>query len=101
MTQIEGLNPFRPGSGGSPPYLAGRESEQGRLRKILAEISAGRSPGAETVMYGPRGMGKTVLLNWLVDEAEKTAKTQSSLADSPSVPDNFSISKVSLEQIDL
>ncbi len=68
MTQIEGLNPFRPGDGQRPPYLAGRESEQGRLRKILAEISAGRPPAANMVMYGPRGMGKTVLLHWLKDE---------------------------------
>ena len=68
MTQIGDFNPFKPGSGGSPPYLAGRESEQGRFRQILAEMSAGRSPAAETVMYGPRGMGKTVLLHWLKDE---------------------------------
>ena len=68
MTQIGDFNPFKPGSGGSPPYLAGRESEQGRFRQILAEISAGRSPDADMVMYGPRGMGKTVLLHWLKDE---------------------------------
>ena len=68
MTQIEGLNPFRPGDGQRPPYLAGRENEQGRLRQILAELSAGRSPAANMVMYGPRGMGKTVLLHWLKDE---------------------------------
>ena len=74
MTQIEGLNPFRPGDGQRPPYLAGRENEQGRLRQILAELSAGRSPAANMVMYGPRGMGKTVLLNWLENEAGKTEK---------------------------
>ena len=74
MTLIKDLNPFNPGSGESPPYLAGRENEQGRLRKILAKMSAGRSPGAETVIYGPRGMGKTVLLNWIRDEVEKTAQ---------------------------
>ncbi len=68
MTQIEGLNPFTPGTGQLPPYLAGRESEQGRFRQILAKISAGRSPDADIVMYGPRGMGKTVLLHWLKDE---------------------------------
>ena len=74
MTQIGDFNPFKPGSGGSPPYLAGRESEQGRFRQILAEISAGRSPDADMVMYGPRGMGKTVLLNWLENEVKKTAQ---------------------------
>ena len=68
MTEIGDFNPFNPGSGGSPPYLAGRESEQGRFRQILAKMSAGRSPDADIVMYGPRGMGKTVLLHWLKDE---------------------------------
>ncbi len=37
-------------------------------------MAAGESPDAEMVMYGPRGMGKTVLLNWLENEVEKTAK---------------------------
>ena len=74
MTQIESLNPFTPGTGQLPPYLAGRENEQGRFRQILAKISAGRSPDADIVMYGPRGMGKTVLLNWIRDEVEKTAQ---------------------------
>ena len=89
MTQIEGLNPFRPGDGQRPPYLAGRESEQGRLRKILAEISAGRPPAANMVMYGPRGMGKTVLLNWLVDEAEKTDMKDNSIRTSSATPNQL------------
>ena len=65
MTQIGDFNPFNPGSGGSPPYLAGRENEQRQLKQILAKISAGEPPAADMVMYGPRGMGKTVLLRWL------------------------------------
>ncbi|WP_424947463.1 AAA family ATPase [Candidatus Spongiihabitans sp.] len=89
MTQIGDFNPFNPGSGESPPYLAGRESEQGRLRKILAEISAGRSPAAETVMYGPRGMGKTVLLNWLEDEVEKGGAKNNSIRVSRVTPDQL------------
>ena len=89
MTQIGDFNPFNPGSGESPPYLAGRESEQGRLRKILAEISAGRSPAAETVMYGPRGMGKTVLLNWLEDEVEKGGAKNNSIRVSRVTPNQL------------
>ena len=89
MTQIEGLNPFRPGRGATPPYLAGRENEQSRLRKILAEISAGRSPAADIVMYGPRGMGKTVLLNWLVDEAEKGGTYDNSIRTSSATPNQL------------
>ena len=89
MTQSEGLNPFRPGRGATPPYLAGRENEQSRLRKILAEISAGRSPAADIVMYGPRGMGKTVLLNWLVDEAKKSGTVDNPIRTSSATPNQL------------
>ena len=64
-------NPFRPGSGHLPPYLAGRENEQDVFRNNLVDISAGKSPPAATVLYGPRGMGKTVLLRWFKDEVEQ------------------------------
>ena len=63
-------DPFSPGSGHLPPYLAGREDEQSVFRKGLAKMSAGKSPPAATVLYGPRGMGKTTLLRWFKDEVE-------------------------------
>ena len=63
-------DPFSPGSGHLPPYLAGREDEQSVFRKSLAKMSAGKSPPAATVLYGPRGMGKTVLLRWFKNEVE-------------------------------
>ncbi len=68
VTPTRTRNPFTPGSGKSPPYLAGRENEQNRIREILADMADGESPAADMVMYGPRGMGKTVLLHWLKDE---------------------------------
>ena len=89
MTEIGDFNPFNPGSGGSPPYLAGRESEQGRFRQILAKMSAGRSPAANMVMYGPRGMGKTVLLNWLANEVEKDGTKNNSIRVSRVTPDKL------------
>ena len=64
-------DPFSPGFGHIPPYLAGRADEQSVFRKGLAKMSAGKSPPAATVLYGPRGMGKTVLLSWFEDEVEK------------------------------
>ena len=64
-------DPFSPGSGHLPPYLAGREDEQAVFRKGLAKMSAGKSPPAATVLYGPRGMGKTVLLRWFKNEVEQ------------------------------
>ena len=70
MKSPESEDPFSPGSGHLPPYLAGREDEQSVFRKGLAKISAGKSPPAATVLYGPRGMGKTVLLRWFKNEVE-------------------------------
>ena len=69
MEGISGLGPFRPGPGGLPPYLAGREPEQALFRALLADLQAGRAPPGEVVLHGPRGNGKTTLLAWLEREA--------------------------------
>lgn len=51
-------NPFRPGAGQTPVYLAGRELEQQQFRRLLAQ-----NPVLENVILtGLRGVGKTVLL---------------------------------------
>ena len=54
-------NPFTPGSGLEPPYLAGRNSELDRFSHMLQRIKAGKVENI--LMYGLRGVGKTVLLN--------------------------------------
>ena len=89
MTPKKIRNPFRPGTGQSPPYLAGRENEQNRLREILAGMSAGESPDADMVMYGPRGMGKTVLLNWLENEAKRGGAEHNPIRTSWTTPDEL------------
>ena len=61
--------PFRPGPGGLPPYLAGRESEQALCRALLGDLQDGLAPPREIVLHGPRGNGKTVLLAWLQQKA--------------------------------
>ncbi|MCY4211850.1 MAG: ATP-binding protein, partial [Gammaproteobacteria bacterium] len=53
---------FRPGSGGAPPLLAGREAPMETLQRLFADLQGGRSPPCEVILYGPRGNGKTVLL---------------------------------------
>ena len=68
MESTQNINPFKPGTGKLPPYLAGREDEQNLFKTLLGELSVGVSPSAPTVMYGPRGMGKTALLSWFKDE---------------------------------
>ncbi len=54
-------NPFKPGAGHMPPYLAGRDAEQKRFAELL-----GQSVITENlVLTGLRGVGKTVLLETL------------------------------------
>ena len=69
VTPSDVLGPFRPGPGGMPPYLAGREAEKRLFRALLQRLRAGDAPPSEVVLYGPRGNGKTVLLHWLRDAA--------------------------------
>lgn len=50
-------NPFRPGAGHMPPYLAGRDSEKREFSRLLDQ-----APVLENlVLTGLRGVGKTVL----------------------------------------
>ena len=55
---------FTPGTGATPPALTGREREQAVLNRCLADLLGGTSPPHDVVLTGPRGTGKTVLLNW-------------------------------------
>lgn len=65
------LSPFTPSSGGPPPYLAGRRNEQEALRRGLRHLERASRPPTDIILYGPRGNGKTVLLNWLRNQAEQ------------------------------
>ncbi len=51
-------NPFRPGAGHMPPYLAGREAEEKEFRRLLAQDTILEN----LILTGLRGVGKTVLL---------------------------------------
>jgi AAA ATPase domain len=62
-------NPFRPTFGASPPVLAGREEVLTGFRYALEE-GAG-SPGMASLYVGPRGSGKTVVLNQIEDMASQ------------------------------
>ena len=61
----EELGPFEPGEGRLPPHLAGREPEQAVLRGFVGRLRRRRPAPSSVVLYGPRGNGKTVLLQWL------------------------------------
>lgn len=58
MASAQFENPFRPGAGHMPPYLAGRTSEQDEMRTLLRQ----RVVMSNLVLTGLRGVGKTVLL---------------------------------------
>jgi AAA ATPase domain len=55
------LNPFRPGAGQKPLYLAGRTSEQDQFKRLLAQTPVSQN----ATVTGLRGVGKTVLLEEL------------------------------------
>ncbi len=54
-------NPFRPGAGQRPPYLAGRETEKNDFMKLLLQKPVMQN----LILTGLRGVGKTVLLDEL------------------------------------
>src|ERR1700688_4308027 len=62
-------NPYAPGAGTPPPELAGRDELIDRAAIALDRIRAGR-PARSLILYGLRGVGKTVLLNRIHRDAE-------------------------------
>src|SRR4029077_1691247 len=54
-------NPFKPGAGHKPPYLAGRKEEELEFRELLKQKVILKN----LVLTGLRGVGKTVLLEAL------------------------------------
>lgn len=82
-------NPFRPGAGHMPPYLAGREAEEAEFRRLLKQETILEN----MILTGLRGVGKTVLLEkfkpiaieegWLwvgTDLSETTSVSEANLA---------------------
>ena len=74
-------NPFTPGTGHSPPLLAGRDEETRLLALMLDRLNGprtaeqaklAREPFPPIKIVGPRGAGKTALLGW----TKKRAKQQ-------------------------
>lgn len=55
-------NPYTPGMGSRPPFLAGRDSELEYFDEMLDQLGAGGTQ-KHLVFTGLRGVGKTVLLN--------------------------------------
>ena len=98
MPSTSPLGPFRPGFGGQPPYLAGREAEQQRLRGYLGALSGGAAPGTAVVLHGPRGNGKTVLLGWLKREATQGSRVETATLQPAGVADEARLRELLLPQ---
>lgn len=62
-------NPYTPGAGTPPPELAGRDELREQVRIALERVRLGR-PTKSVLMVGLRGVGKTVLLDRMLDDAE-------------------------------
>src|SRR3954466_6196310 len=62
-------NPYAPGAGTPPPELAGRDDLRETIRIALERVRA-RRPTKSILMVGLRGVGKTVLLDRMRDDAE-------------------------------
>ena len=68
MSTEKDLNPFKPGAGHSPPYLAGRETEVAEFIECLRQDTIIN----HVVLTGLRGTGKTVLME---DEYKPAAQS--------------------------
>lgn len=64
------INPYRPGAGLMPVYLAGRDDEVETISGMFDALKM-NIPVQSIIYSGLRGVGKTVLLNRLQNEAEE------------------------------
>jgi hypothetical protein len=64
------LNPYAPGAGARPPELAGRDVLRKNIAISLQRLQKGLY-SKSILMVGLRGVGKTVLLDSIREEAEK------------------------------
>ncbi len=62
-------NPFAPGAGSPPPELAGRDDLRETIRIAIERVRR-HSSTKSVLMVGLRGVGKTVLLDRMRDDAE-------------------------------
>ena len=77
------INPFRPGAGQKPLYLAGRSHEQDSFSRMLDQAPVLRN----VIITGLRGVGKTVLLDNLkpIAQGKRWLWTGNDLSESASL----------------
>ncbi len=82
-------NPFAPGAGSQPPQLAGRDGIIEEARIAVQRAVLGR-PARSQILLGLRGVGKTVLLNKIEDEAQAAGHLTSMIE----APEGFSLAEL-------
>ena len=65
------MNPFQPGAGLLPGYMGRRPAIERPLLDIVNRLRTGQVGPRLAYLYGPRGNGKTVLLQWLAEHAKQ------------------------------
>lgn len=58
------INPYRPGAGLMPTYLAGRDEDIQTIEQMFIALTM-NIPTQSIIFSGLRGVGKTVLINKL------------------------------------
>lgn len=64
-------NPYSPGAGTPPPELAGRDELRRRLDVAIGRVRIG-NPAKSVILVGLRGVGKTVLLEQMRQDADRS-----------------------------
>ena len=64
------VNPYRPGAGLMPTYLAGRDEDIQEINQMFEALIL-KIPSPSVIFSGLRGVGKTVLINQLQRNAEE------------------------------
>ncbi|MCK9294384.1 MAG: ATP-binding protein [Desulfobulbaceae bacterium] len=82
-------NPYRPGAGTKPLVIAGREFEIEKARSLLKSVKFG-SPQRSLMLYGLRGVGKTVLLN----EIERISEDEGYISEHLEMSENDDFRRV-------
>ena len=89
-------NPYAPGAGTQPPELAGRDEVRESARIALERTRIGR-PNKSMMMIGLRGVGKTVLL----DRIRQDAESSGAYALQIEAPENRSLPSILAPQLRL
>ena len=62
-------NPYAPGAGSPPPELAGRDAVREKMSICIQRVRLGKADKS-IMLVGLRGVGKTVLLDQMMRDAE-------------------------------